>query len=92
MHVGLHCPPTQWRVPFAPALGHGVEQSLQWSASVLRSEHVPPHDVGASVGHELLHPVVVQSGVAAGQFVVHPPQCEGNLRSVSHPSSGLELQ
>jgi hypothetical protein len=46
LQVGLHCPETQWRVPFTPALGQGVEQSLQWLTSEVRSEHVLPHGVG----------------------------------------------
>lgn len=53
---------------------------------------LPLHSVGVAAGHELPHPIAVQTGFPAGHWVVQDRQCVGVVMSVSHPSSGFTVQ
>ena len=72
--------------------GQALAQLPQLLASESRFTQLPLHSVGVVAGHELPHPVAVQTGLLAVHWVVHDRQRAGVVTSVSQPSSGFTVQ
>jgi hypothetical protein len=78
-----HIPALHVAIAFVPA-GHTVPHAPQFATSVVRSAHALPHG-RRPAGHESVHPIVPQNGVAPEQTVPHVPQLFGSLRGVVQP-------
>jgi hypothetical protein len=71
---------------------HLLPQVLQFFASVDVSVQVPLHSVDVGALQPVAQPEDSQTGAVDGHAVVHEPQCDGTVMSVSQPSSKLPSQ
>jgi hypothetical protein len=71
---------------------HTLPQVLQFFASVDVSVQVPLHSVDVGALQPVAQPEASHTGAVDGHAVVHEPQCDGTVMSVSQPLSALPSQ